>query len=224
MPALSPNCSGQVMEFAAASRLVEIAPSYTRRFMKQAMHSPSPKLPLTASPAAADSTAASRHLQIQRLLAFVDQHIRDPDLCSEHLQARFHMSRASLYRLFQSRGGIANYIRDRRLQLAHTQLRLYPASSITWLLYDLGFGSERQFQRAFQNKFGQSPTQWRARCRSLECSTANHPPAIPGIHAAAQQPTVSFSQGKNTTGQASHPGNQSHANQLLDSIMSSIYT
>ena len=222
MPALSPNCSGQVMEFAAAFRLVEIDPSYTRRFMKQAMHSPSP--PLTASPAATNSTAASRQLQIQRLLSFVDQHIRDPDLCSEHLQARFHMSRASLYRLFQSRGGIANYIRDRRLQLAHTQLRLHPASSITWLLYDLGFGSERQFQRAFQNKFGQSPTQWRARCRRLECSTAKIPPVIPEIHATAQQPTASFSQGKNTTEQAPYPCTQSHMNQSLDSIMSTRYT
>ncbi|SBV50267.1 transcriptional regulator [Xanthomonas bromi] len=41
-----------------------------------------------------------------------------------------------------------------------------PDCSLTWLLYEMGFASERQFQRAFQQRFGMPPMQWRRQCRA----------------------------------------------------------
>ncbi|WP_082190209.1 AraC family transcriptional regulator [Frateuria defendens] len=35
----------------------------------------------------------------------------------------------------------------------------------TWRLYEFGFASERQFQRAFRARYGISPAQWRRQCR-----------------------------------------------------------
>lgn len=101
-----------------------------------------------------------------RILRHIEQHIEDPELGAVGLQRLFGVSRPTLYRMFQPIGGISRYIRERRLQAAHLRLRREPDSSITFLLYDLGFESERQFQRAFHAYFGMSPAQWRERCRA----------------------------------------------------------
>ncbi|MGJ4727762.1 helix-turn-helix domain-containing protein [Luteimonas sp. SDU101] len=61
---------------------------------------------------------------------------------------------------------VARYIRERRLLRAYARLRSDPDCTINFLLYDLGFESERQFQRAFQARFGMSPAQWRQACRA----------------------------------------------------------
>ncbi|MBV6841362.1 transcriptional regulator TagK [Xanthomonas euvesicatoria] len=100
------------------------------------------------------------------LLAYIEQHIGEAELGTESLQHAFALSRASLYRLFQSRGGVASYIREQRLSTAHRYLQAYPDCSLTWLLYEMGFASERQFQRAFQQRFGMPPMQWRRQCRA----------------------------------------------------------
>lgn len=100
------------------------------------------------------------------LLAYIEQHIGEAELGTDSLQQAFALSRASLYRLFQSRGGVASYIREQRLCTAHRYLQAYPDCSLTWLLYEMGFASERQFQRAFQQRFGMPPMQWRRQCRA----------------------------------------------------------
>ncbi|USJ02630.1 AraC family transcriptional regulator [Xanthomonas prunicola] len=116
-------------------------------------------------PQAASAIKAHAPLMID-LLAYIEQHIGEAELGTESLQQAFALSRASLYRLFQSRGGVASYIREQRLSMAHRYLQAYPDCSLTWLLYELGFASERQFQRAFQQRFGMPPMQWRRQCRA----------------------------------------------------------
>lgn len=108
---------------------------------------------------------ASAALMID-LLAYIEQHIGEAELGTDSLQQAFALSRASLYRLFQSRGGVASYIREQRLRTAQRYLQAYPECSLTWLLYEMGFASERQFQRAFQQRFGMPPIQWRRQCRA----------------------------------------------------------
>ncbi|HCR35006.1 MAG TPA: AraC family transcriptional regulator, partial [Stenotrophomonas sp.] len=77
----------------------------------------------------------------------------------------FGMSRSTVYRLFQAHGGVARYIRECRAWLAHRHLARDPGCRLTWLLYEVGFASERQFQRAFLAQFGMSPADWRLACR-----------------------------------------------------------
>ena len=119
---------------------------------------------MTEWPAAVVGPAT--HPRLPRILRCIDEELCDPALGIDTLQRRFFVSRPTLYRMFRPLGGVARYIRERRLLLAHRRLRDEPESTITFLLYDLGFESERQFQRAFQGCFGMSPTRWRQLCRS----------------------------------------------------------
>lgn len=63
------------------------------------------------------------------LLAYIEQHIGEAELGTESLQQAFGLSRASLYRLFQSRGGVASYIREQRLCAAYRYLQAYPGAA-----------------------------------------------------------------------------------------------
>jgi AraC-like DNA-binding protein len=119
---------------------------------------------LPAWPAAQPAPAA--HPRLPRILRCIEEELCDPALGTDALQRRFFVSRPTLYRMFRPLGGVARYIRERRLLLAYGRLRDDTDCTITFLLYDLGFESERQFQRAFQGRFGMSPTRWRQLCRS----------------------------------------------------------
>lgn len=103
--------------------------------------------------------------RVARILRCIEAQLDDPSLGCELLQKTFFVSRPTLYRMFQPLGGVSRYIRERRLLAARRRLRDEPQHSITWLLYDLGFESERQFQRAFNARFGMSPTHWRGLCK-----------------------------------------------------------
>jgi len=100
------------------------------------------------------------------ILGYIDAHLGECELDERMIRTAFNLSRATLYRAFQGLGGVARYIRERRLRLAYRHLQRNPACSLTWLLYEVGFASERQFQRAFQAQFGMSPARWRLACRS----------------------------------------------------------
>ena len=108
---------------------------------------------------------ALAHPQLLGILDYIDAHLGECELGERTIRAAFGCSRPTLYRLFQALGGVARYIRDRRLWLAHRHLQRNPGCSLTWLLYEVGFASERQFQRAFQARFGMSPAGWRQACR-----------------------------------------------------------
>lgn len=108
------------------------------------------------------------------LLAYIEQHSGGAELGTKSLQQAFALSRASLYRLVQSRGGVASYIREQRLCTAHRYLHAYPECSLTWLLYEMGFASERQFQRCFQQRFGMPPMQWRHHCGAAPPTHSPH--------------------------------------------------
>src|SRR5690606_20811882 len=99
-------------------------------------------------------TGASAHPRLPRILRCIEAELCDPALGTDTLVRRFFVSRPTLYRMFRPLGGVARYIRERRLLQAHARLREDPDCTITFLLYDLGFDSERQFQRAFQARFG----------------------------------------------------------------------
>lgn len=126
----------------------------------------------TIAPQAPSAMAAHAPLMID-VLASIEQRISQAELGSESLQQAFAVSRASLYRLFQSRPGVASYIRQQRLSTAHRYLQAYPDCRLTWLLYAMGFASERQVQRAFQQRFGMPPMQWRHQCHAA--SRRTHP-------------------------------------------------
>jgi AraC-like DNA-binding protein len=89
---------------------------------------------------------------------FIEQRLLDPELSVDLLCRQFHVSRSTLYRLFEPLGGVASYVRERRLTRAHTFLsKSGQRRYIEQIANDHGFNSASQFSRAFREQFGYSP-------------------------------------------------------------------
>ncbi len=97
--------------------------------------------------------------QLVRIRRYIDQSLADRDLGPQKLCHEFGVSRASLYRLFAPLGGVSDYIRSRRLQLAF-RLLTNPAHfrrSLSTVAHDCGFNDWSGFSRAFKSKYGFGP-------------------------------------------------------------------
>lgn len=103
-------------------------------------------------------------LLVERLKAYIDLHLVTSDLTPDALCGAFGISRANLYRLFAPLGGVAGYVRHRRLDRAESLLR-DPANgrrTIADIAYECGFVSDAHFSRAFRQAFGVMPREVRA--------------------------------------------------------------
>ncbi len=112
--------------------------------------------------ALARASGASGDPQLDRALAFIDQHLARADLSPAVMCTGLAVSRSSLYRLFAPLGGVYHVILQRRLERAMKAL-LNGRSSRTPLrriASSHGFESEEQFSRAFRSRFGVTPTRF----------------------------------------------------------------
>ncbi|WP_134494743.1 helix-turn-helix domain-containing protein [Microvirga pakistanensis] len=113
---------------------------------------------------AQEPVVAARHgallLAIKR---FIDGNLACPDLTVDRLAREFHLSRATLARMFEPLGGVAGYIRERRLLRCFAEITSpsHAHRSIGDLAYVWGFGNEAAFSRAFRRMFGMSPREAR---------------------------------------------------------------
>ena len=79
-------------------------------------------------------------------------------LTTEHLAAKFHISRATLFRIFSTDGGVISYIHSVRLQGFLKDLIFYKKDVPIALLSNIwGFSNEQQLVRLFKAKYGQTP-------------------------------------------------------------------
>ncbi|MEI5680681.1 helix-turn-helix transcriptional regulator [Mesorhizobium sp. CCNWLW179-1] len=94
-----------------------------------------------------------------RARRFIMNNISSSDLTIESLCRELAISRTRLYELFEASGGVANYIRRRRLLAAHAMLS-DPADSrrVADVGFAIGFDSPANFSRAFTQQFGYSPS------------------------------------------------------------------
>ncbi|SBV50268.1 transcriptional regulator [Xanthomonas bromi] len=115
-------CETDVMDWRCFSRLTKgqapgSGPQATQRMSNTDYYS-------AIVPQASSAVEMHAPLMID-LLAYIERHIGEAELDTESLQQAFALSRASLYRLFQSRGAVASYIREQRLCTAHRYLQAY---------------------------------------------------------------------------------------------------
>jgi AraC-like DNA-binding protein len=101
-----------------------------------------------------------------RIREHIDAQLGEHELSAAILQQRFHISRTQLYRMFASSGGVQHYIRERRVEAVHRDLREQPERNISDLAFSRGFSSERQFQRAFHARYGRTASEVRERHES----------------------------------------------------------
>ena len=112
---------------------------------------------------AVDPEAHRRALH-SRCLAFIEEHLADPDLSPAVIAAAHHISLRQLHRLFEDGAdGVAGLIRCRRLDRARRDLldpamRHRPASAVgaRW-----GFSDPAHFTRVFKRAYGLPPAAFR---------------------------------------------------------------
>jgi AraC-like DNA-binding protein len=93
------------------------------------------------------------------LCRYIEGNLAARDLGVAKLAATFGLSRASLYRLFEPVGGVASFIRERRLARAHEALSAPGLHDrrIGPIAYQAGFHSIATFNRAFIAAYGETP-------------------------------------------------------------------
>jgi AraC-like DNA-binding protein len=101
--------------------------------------------------------------RLERVRQAVRKNLRSPALGPTMLCGLVGTSRSNLYRLLDSKGGVARYIQSQRLHEAHATLG-DPANSesIATIAEGLCFADASSFSRAFRKEFGYSPTEARS--------------------------------------------------------------
>jgi AraC-like DNA-binding protein len=110
------------------------------------------------------ATTAKRGALLLTIKRYIDANLADPDLRVERITGEFHVSRATLVRMFERLGGLSGYIRERRMFRCFAEITS-PAQahrSIADVAYAWGFGNEAAFSRAFRRMFGMSPREARS--------------------------------------------------------------
>lgn len=106
-----------------------------------------------------------RMAMTERICSYINAHILAPELDPETIAGRFGMTRRNLGYLFESQGGVAAYIRRKRLSMIRAALS-HPSrkgQSIEAIAEAHGFNHYRSFALAFQRQFGVTPREVRVR-------------------------------------------------------------
>ncbi len=95
---------------------------------------------------------------LRQACRFIELHLTEPQLGPDMLCAALKISRASLFRMFESYGGVARHIKERRLIRIHGVLGAASGrQSLARIAEDHGFKSATHFSREFRSQFGYSP-------------------------------------------------------------------
>ena len=118
------------------------------------------------APSADRASTARRQIEftlMERVRRAVRQNLFSPSLGPKRLCRDAAMSRSQLYRVLGSEGGVAHYIRRRRLSESFSILcdasNAYPIAKIAEMLC---FADPSSFSRAFRQEFGVTPREVRA--------------------------------------------------------------
>jgi AraC-like DNA-binding protein len=111
-----------------------------------------------------------RSVSRSRVLAYIESHLREPALDLARIGNAVGMTTRNVHYVFESEHSetVGRYILRRRLEEAAYAIANAPAKvKLTALAADCGFSSATHFGRAFREKFGVTPTEYRLRSRNL---------------------------------------------------------
>ena len=120
----------------------------------------------TVAPATIACSSRAAALRI-RLIESIEANLWDPDLDPASIARKGRISLRYLHALFQEQGeSVSRYLLRRRLEVSARLLRdpLRAASSVTQIACEHGFKSSAHFCRAFRERYGMTPSDFRA-CR-----------------------------------------------------------
>lgn len=111
-------------------------------------------------------------LRRSEALAYMRTHLADPDLDAERIADGLHLSRRTLFRLFEGTGeSVMGHLRALRLERARLVLRTQPDKPISSITLETGFSGPVQFYRAFRTTVGMTPGEYREHA-ALEAAPA----------------------------------------------------
>lgn len=104
-----------------------------------------------------------------RIRAYIARRLTDADLSVDKIAAAMKCSRRYVHKLFEGGETVSQYIWSQRLERCREQLEnpSAGAKTLTELAFEFGFRSSAHFSRAFRAKFGQTPSDFRARSGKL---------------------------------------------------------
>ncbi|MBP1853582.1 helix-turn-helix domain-containing protein [Rhizobium halophytocola] len=95
---------------------------------------------------------------------YIENNLKSPNLNANTIASLLSVSRRQLYKIFESRGGVHNYIRTRRLVACFNTISSSQGKcSISAIAEDFGFADVARFSRAFRAEFECSPSELRER-------------------------------------------------------------
>jgi len=106
-----------------------------------------------------EQQALLRQGVLQEVRRHIDANLESENLSVDDIASRFGISRTRLYRHFEPYGGVAAFVRQRRLAAAHQKLtdpRALPLNNNA-IAASVGFQSESAFIRAFRRRYGMTP-------------------------------------------------------------------
>jgi AraC-like DNA-binding protein len=93
---------------------------------------------------------------------YIDHHLHEPDLTPQRIGQALGLSRSTLYAVCKPMGGVAAFIRKRRLRFIHAILTdPRDRRRIAEIAEQYGFASAAHFSRAFRQAYGYSPREAR---------------------------------------------------------------
>jgi transcriptional regulator GlxA family with amidase domain len=106
----------------------------------------------------------------RRIRAVLDLFARGSTCSVGELAREVHLSRGQLQRLFKQEMGVllGDYLVDQRLRKA-ADLLVSSNMSIKEIAFAVGYEHHSSFTRAFENRFSQSPKQYRDQSDIAEC-------------------------------------------------------
>jgi AraC-like DNA-binding protein len=111
----------------------------------------------------------------EKVRQFIDKNLRDPGLDATKLCREVGTSRTQLYRLFHDDGGVARYIRHRRLLRGYADLsETTNLVSINAIANSLCFEDASSFSRSFKQEFGLNPREVRAAALAGQIPRVRH--------------------------------------------------
>ena len=113
--------------------------------------------------------------QYDQARRFINANIGSPKLNPDMICGKLGMSRRQLYYLFEKQGGVASYIRNRRLAACYNTLtRSSGKMLVSSVAYDYGFTNTSSFCRQFQSRYGFSPKEARDARNNNQAPIAAH--------------------------------------------------
>lgn len=117
------------------------------------------KMAFTGAPTDGDVRTQARNALRDLVCAYIERSLASPELNTGAILREFGVSRATLYRMFDSENGVRNYISNRRLFRAVFEISASPARR--GLIHEVaerwGFSSDANFSRSVRRAFGTSP-------------------------------------------------------------------